>query len=58
LNEFIVLKVSNDHTGTMVIDDSEITTKYSGSWYPANDGISMHSNTLITVTGSVIENNS
>jgi hypothetical protein len=50
--------VSNDHTGNMVIDDSVITNNFGGSWYPSYDGISMHGDTLITVTDSVIQDNS
>ena len=50
--------VSNDHTGDIVIDGSTITDNIGGSWYPAYDGISMHSDTPITVTDSTIENNS
>jgi len=50
--------VSNDHSGNIVIDDSVIADNVGGSWYPVYDGISMHSDTLIEVTDSVIENNS
>lgn len=50
--------VSNDHSGTIVIDDSVITDNIGGYWYPAYDGISMHSDTPISVTDSIIENNS
>jgi hypothetical protein len=50
--------VSNDHTGDIVIDDSTITYNIGGFWYPVVDGISMHSDTPITVTDSIIENNS
>ncbi len=50
--------VSNDHTGGIIIDDSTITNNVGGSWYPAYDGISMHSDTPIAVTDSIIENNS
>jgi hypothetical protein len=50
--------VSNDHTGNMVIDDSVIVNNFGGSWYPSYDGISMHGDTLITVTDSVIQDNS
>ena len=50
--------VSNDHSGDIVIDDSVITNNIGGYWYPAYDGISMHSDTPIAVTDSVIENNS
>jgi hypothetical protein len=50
--------VSNDHTGNIVIEDSVITNNVGGSWYPAYDGISMHSDTPISVTDSIIEYNS
>lgn len=50
--------VSNDHTGNIVIDDSVIANNFGGSWYPSYDGISMHGDTLITVTDSVIQDNS
>ena len=50
--------VSNDHTGNIIIDDSVIVDNIGGSWYPVYEGISMHSDTLIEVTDSVIENNS
>ncbi len=50
--------VSNDHSGNIVIDDSDITNNIGGYWYPVYDGISMHSDTPITVTDSIIENNS
>lgn len=47
--------VSNNHTGTMVIDSSTILNNYGGSWYPAYEGISMHSDTDIKVTNSLIQ---
>jgi len=50
--------VSNDHSGNIVIDDSVITNNVGGSWYPAYDGISMHSDTPIAVMDSIIESNS
>jgi hypothetical protein len=50
--------VSNDHSGNIVIDDSVIADNIGGSWYPVYDGISMHSDTSIEVTDSIIENNS
>jgi hypothetical protein len=50
--------VSNDHSGNIVINDSVIADNIGGSWYPAYDGISMHGDTSIEVTDSVIENNS
>jgi hypothetical protein len=50
--------VSNDHTGNIVIDNSVITNNSGGSWYPVFDGISMHGDTPIVVTDSIIESNS
>ena len=50
--------VTNDHSGNIVIDESVISNNLGGSWYPVYDGISMHGDTRIRVTGSVIENNS
>lgn len=50
--------VSNSHTGNIVIAQSTISGNHGGSWYPAYDGISMHSDTDIVVTDSTIENNS
>ena len=50
--------VSSDHTGDIIIDASTITDNIGGFWYPVFDGISMHSDTPITVTDSIIENNS
>ena len=54
----VIFFVSNDHTGDIVIDNSTITNNIGGFWYPAYDGISMHSDTPIAVTDSIIENNS
>ena len=51
-------KVFNDANPDIVIEDSVITNNVGGSWYPAYDGISMHSNTPIAVTDSIIESNS
>ncbi|MDA8137041.1 MAG: hypothetical protein M0036_00195 [Desulfobacteraceae bacterium] len=50
--------VTNDHSGNIVIEDSVITNNIGGSWYPAYDGISMHSDTRISVSNSVIKSNS
>jgi hypothetical protein len=47
--------VSNDHTGNIVIGESTITNNIGGSWYPVYPGISMHSDTPIEVSNSVIE---
>ena len=51
-------KVFNDEDPDVVIDDSVIADNIGGSWYPAYDGISMHSDTSIDVTDSIVENNS
>jgi hypothetical protein len=47
--------VSNDHTGNIVIDQSNITHNIGGSWYPTYPQISNHSDTPITVTNSTIQ---
>lgn len=47
--------VTNDHTGDIRIDNSEIRNNTGGSWYPVYPGISMHSDTKCVVTKSVIE---
>ncbi len=47
--------VSNDHTGNIRIDQSVITNNIGGSWYPVYPQISMHSDTSIEVTNSIIE---
>lgn len=47
--------VTNDHTGNIVIDQSVIQNNIGGSWYPVYPGISMHSDTQISVSNSVIE---
>lgn len=47
--------VSNDHSGNIRIDESVITNNIGGSWYPVYPQISMHSDTEIEVTNSVIE---
>jgi hypothetical protein len=46
--------VSNDHSGNIVIRDSVIRNNTGGSWY-ARPGISMHDDTRIEVTNSVLE---
>jgi hypothetical protein len=48
--------VSNDHSGNIVIADSTIRRNSGGSWYPAYPGISMHEDTRVSVTNSLIEN--
>ncbi|WP_434041633.1 MULTISPECIES: hypothetical protein [Sorangium] len=47
--------VSNDHSGSIVIDRSVITGNLGGSWYPTYPQISNHDDTPITVTDSTIE---
>ncbi len=47
--------VSNDHTGNIRIDESVIRNNIGGSWYPVYPQISMHSDTPIEVTNSIIE---
>jgi hypothetical protein len=47
--------VSNDHSGDMRIDYSEITRNIGGSWYPTYPQISNHEDTPIEVTDSVIQ---
>jgi len=47
--------VTNDHTGDVQIDRSEITNNTGGSWYPTYPQISGHKDTPITVTDSIIE---
>jgi len=50
-----VFFVTNDHSGNIKIDDSIIHNNIGGSWYPVYPQISMHSDTKIDVTNSVIE---
>jgi len=47
--------VTNDHSGNIIIDQSTIQNNIGGSWYPVYPGISMHSDTEIAVTNSIIE---
>lgn len=47
--------VSNDHSGNIRIDNSTITNNIGGSWYPVYPSISMHDDTPIEVTNSIIE---
>jgi hypothetical protein len=47
--------VTNDHSGNIKIQDSNITNNIGGSWYPIYPQISMHSDTRIEVANSVIE---
>jgi hypothetical protein len=46
--------VTNDHSGNIVIDQSIIRNNHGGTWYPVYPGISMHGDTQIDVTNSVI----
>ncbi len=46
--------VTNDHSGDVRIDKSNITNNQGGSWYPTYDQISAHSDTPIVVTDSII----
>jgi hypothetical protein len=46
--------ISNDHTGTLHVEDSVISRNVGGSWY-ALPGISMHSDTLTEIINSTIE---
>lgn len=47
--------VSNNHTGNVVIDRSNITNNTGGSWYPTYPQISNHDDTPIDVTNSTIQ---
>lgn len=47
--------VTNDHSGNIRIDHSVIRNNIGGSWYPVYPQISMHSDTPIEVTNSIIE---
>ncbi len=47
--------VSNDHSGNIRIDNSVIQNNVGGSWYPVYPSISMHDDTSIEVTNSIIE---
>lgn len=46
--------VSNDHSGDVAIDRSNISQNQGGSWYPTYPQISGHDDTPIVVTDSVI----
>jgi hypothetical protein len=50
-----VFFVTNNHTGNIIIDQCTIRNNAGGSWYPVYPGISMHSDTRISVTNSVIQ---
>lgn len=47
--------VSNDHSGNINITNSVFRNNIGGSWYPAYPSISMHADTAISVTNSIIE---
>lgn len=47
--------VTNDHSGNIKIDNSIIQNNIGGSWYPKYPAISMHDDTKISVTNSVIK---
>jgi hypothetical protein len=47
--------VTNDHTGDVKIDRSNITNNIGGSWYPTYPQISNHDDTPIAVTDSTIQ---
>jgi hypothetical protein len=47
--------VTNNHTGTIEIQDSIITNNIGGSWYPTFEQISNHDDTPIDVENSTIE---
>ncbi|TRX53058.1 hypothetical protein FNH22_21350 [Fulvivirga sp. M361] len=47
--------VSNDHSGNIRIDNSTIQNNIGGSWYPVYPSISMHSDTPIEVSNSIIQ---
>jgi hypothetical protein len=46
--------VTNNHTGDIAIDSSNITNNTGGSWYPTYPQISGHDDTPINVTSSTI----
>ncbi len=46
--------VTNNHTGNIIIKDSEINNNMGGSWYPKYKQISMHGDTDIEVINSTI----
>jgi len=46
--------VSNDHSGDVRIDSSNLSNNLGGSWYPTYDQISGHDDTPIVVSNSVI----
>ncbi len=47
--------VTNDHSGNIRIDSTTIRNNIGGNWYPVYPAISMHRDTRIEVTNSVIE---
>lgn len=46
--------VSNDHSGSIHIENTRIANNPGGSWYPVYPGISMHDDTPISVVNSEI----
>ncbi len=44
--------VTNDHSGDIILDNVLLANNTGGSWYPAVEGISMHSDTKLTITNS------
>jgi hypothetical protein len=46
--------VTNDHSGDVRIDSSNLTNNTGGSWYPTYEQISGHDDTPIAVSNSVI----
>jgi hypothetical protein len=46
--------VTNDHSGDVRIDSSNLSNNLGGSWYPTYDQISGHDDTPIVVSNSVI----
>lgn len=47
--------VTNNHTGDIRIESSAIRNNIGGSWYPVYPGISMHSDTKIQASQSIIK---
>ena len=45
---------TNDHSRNIIIDESIIRNNHGGTWYPVYPGISMHDDTDIVVTNSII----
>lgn len=47
--------VTNNHSGDIKLDNTVIENNIGGSWYPVVPGVSMHSDTKITITHSKTE---